>query len=183
MTVLVFFLSILLFNNTFISSHHHLSDVLDWKNDCFIWMWFHSWYPILKNWDVITIPYNLQYWYWIDSCFEEWDFSCCLEWVFILLYGFDRNGIANLLILNSQVYHWTLFLSFRFSSNWFHYDYLNWGWLLWSYVWESICSMNEIEWECEIERWNRDELNMWIDGLFEECLKLWIVIDWIDRMI
>ena len=39
-------------------------------------------------WDVITIPYYPQYWYWIDSCFEEWDFSCCLESRLILLYGF-----------------------------------------------------------------------------------------------
>ena len=30
----------------------------------------------------------LKYWYWIDSRFEEWDFSCCLESRLILLYGF-----------------------------------------------------------------------------------------------
>ena len=52
--------------------------ILDWKNDCFIWMWFHSSYPILMNWDVIPIPYHLQYWYQMNSCIEEWYF-CCLE--------------------------------------------------------------------------------------------------------
>lgn len=52
--------------------------ILDWKNDCFIWMWFHSSYPILMNWDIIPLPHHLQYWYQMNSCIEEWYF-CCLE--------------------------------------------------------------------------------------------------------